>query len=148
MRTTPASLASGDVPEGHGNPVRLLDANRNYSPVLLTETIMHDIRLEAYSEGRAEHSGQPSTDLGCSLSVRECIPFATPLLHDLPLRTASVSKPDEALSLPWIRRLPGEKRIQFVHGQIFVVQHYLGCTLARAHIYRTWQFYADHSPEH
>lgn len=40
----------------------------------------------------------------------------------------------EALLLPWIEKLPGEKRVRFVNGQIFVVQKYVGCQLIRAHI--------------
>jgi hypothetical protein len=54
----------------------------------------------------------------------------------MPLRAAYVSTPKQALALPWIEKLPGEKRIRFVHGQIFVIQHYLGCKLIRAHICR------------
>ena len=50
------------------------------------------------------------------------------------LRTAFVRRPEEALCLPWIERLPGEKRIKNVHGQTFVMQHYFGFNLIRAHI--------------
>jgi len=75
-----------------------------------------------------------------SLIVKECVPFSAPLPHAGRSRTAHISNPDEALSLPWIERLPGEKRIQFLHGQVFVVQHYLSCKLARAYIYRNEQF--------
>jgi len=56
--------------------------------------------------------------------------------HEAPLRTAYVSTANEALALPWIEKLPGQKRIRFVYGQIFVIQHYLGMRVIRAHICR------------
>ena len=68
------------------------------------------------------------------LTVKECIPGTAFLTRSAHLHTAFVRKPEEALCLPWIERLPGEKRIKSVHGQIFVMQHYVGCTLIRAHI--------------
>jgi len=55
---------------------------------------------------------------------------------EAPLRTAYISAADEALALPWIEKLPGQKRIRFVHGQIFVIQHYQGLRVIRAHICR------------
>jgi hypothetical protein len=69
-----------------------------------------------------------------SLLVRECVPTGSFSNRAIPLRTAYVSTPKQALALPWIEKLPGEKRIRFVHGQIFVIQHYVGCRLIRAHI--------------
>jgi len=54
--------------------------------------------------------------------------------HGAPLRTAYIGTANEALALPWIEKLPGQKRIRFVHGQIFVIQHYLGMRVIRAHI--------------
>jgi hypothetical protein len=68
------------------------------------------------------------------LLVRECIPFGSLLSRVIPLRTANVNKPQEALAVPWIEKLPGEKRIRFVNGQMFVIQNYVGCRLIRAHI--------------
>jgi hypothetical protein len=68
------------------------------------------------------------------LTVKECIPGTSFLTRSAHLRTASVSRLEEALSLPWIERLPGEKRIKCVHGQTFVMQRYVGCSLIRAHI--------------
>jgi hypothetical protein len=56
--------------------------------------------------------------------------------HDAPLRTADISTTNDALALPWIEKLPGQKRIRFLHGQIFVIQHYLGMKVIRAHICR------------
>jgi hypothetical protein len=70
-----------------------------------------------------------------SMIVKECVPFSAPLYRAALSRISYINKPDEALSLPWIERLPGEKRIQFLYGQLFVVQHYLSCRLARAHLY-------------
>jgi hypothetical protein len=71
------------------------------------------------------------------LLVKECVPgsgFLT-LTRVGRLRTAYVTRPEEALALPWIERLPGEKRIKVVHGQIFVMQLYLGFKVVRAHIW-------------
>ena len=59
-----------------------------------------------------------------------------PVAHEAPLRTAQVSTANEALTLPWIEKLPGQKRIRFVHGQIFVIQHYMRMRVIRAHICR------------
>jgi hypothetical protein len=56
--------------------------------------------------------------------------------HEAPLRTAYIGTANEALALPWIEKLPGQKRIRFVHGQIFVIQHYIGTRVIRAHICR------------
>ena len=63
--------------------------------------------------------------------------------HEVPARTALISTPSEALAIPWVDKLPGKKRIQFVHGQIFVVQRYLGCRLLRAHISPNDEFWTD-----
>jgi hypothetical protein len=86
-------------------------------------------------------SGGQSSSAARLFLVRECVPefFA----HKRPLRTAYVKKPDEALDLHWVERLPGEKRIQFVHGQIFVIQRYLGYRLLRAHICRNDELCTD-----
>jgi hypothetical protein len=59
-----------------------------------------------------------------------------PYVHEAPLRTADIVTANEALALPWIEKLPGQKRIQFVHGQIFVIQRYMGMRVIRAHICR------------
>jgi hypothetical protein len=59
--------------------------------------------------------------------------------HEAPLRTADISTANEALALPWIEKLPGQKRIRFLHGQIFVIQHYLGMRVIRAHICRAYE---------
>jgi hypothetical protein len=69
------------------------------------------------------------------LTVKECVPFL--LFSHRPaseLRAAQVASFGEALSLSWIRRLPGEKRIRFFHGQVFVVQLYQGSQLIRAQV--------------
>ncbi len=71
----------------------------------------------------------------------------SPVPHEARLRTAHISTANEALALPWIEKLPGRKRIQFVHGQIFVMQHYLGCKVIRAHILRNDEKCASHSEE-
>src|SRR3981081_2159768 len=71
------------------------------------------------------------------LLVKECVPgsgFLT-LTRVGRLRTAYVTRAEEGLALPWIERLPGEKRIKVVHGQIFVMQCYLGFNVVRAHIW-------------
>ena len=69
-----------------------------------------------------------------ALTIKECVPggsFPTRAPH---MRTAIVRSTQEALSLPWIEKLPGEKRIKVLHGQVFIIQHYVGCKLIRAHI--------------
>lgn len=50
------------------------------------------------------------------------------------LHTARARTLKEALTLPWIEKLPGEKRVRFLGGQIFIIQNYVGCQLIRAHI--------------
>jgi hypothetical protein len=69
------------------------------------------------------------------LTVKECVPFL-PFSHRpaAQLRAAQVASFGEALSLSWIRRLPGEKRVRFFYGQAFVIQRYLGSQLIRAQI--------------
>jgi hypothetical protein len=71
------------------------------------------------------------------LTVKECVPFFLLFSHRPALRAAQVASFGEALSLSWIRRLPGEKQIRFFHGQVFVVQRYLGFRLIRAQICHT-----------
>jgi hypothetical protein len=56
--------------------------------------------------------------------------------HEAPLRTAYISTANEAQALTWIEKLPRQKRIRFVHGQIFVIQHYMGMRVICAHICR------------
>lgn len=76
----------------------------------------------------------PGKSLGFGrLVVRECVPAGAGFSRTR-LRGAYVNRLQEALSLPWIEKLPGEKRVRFVHGQIFVIQKYVGCELIRAHI--------------
>jgi len=74
------------------------------------------------------------------LIVQECLPFVTFPSHSaIPTRVAHVDNPGDALTLPWIKGLPGEKRICFFRGQVFVIQRYLGFKLVRAHIYHAQQ---------
>jgi hypothetical protein len=61
--------------------------------------------------GGGNHRGVPS------LMVRECVPAMASVAHEAPLRTTYISTANEALALPWIEKLPGQKRIRFVHGQ-------------------------------
>jgi hypothetical protein len=69
------------------------------------------------------------------LTVKECVPFFAFSHHPAAqLRTSQVASFGEALSLSWIRRLPGEKRVRFFCGQAFVIQRYLGSQLIRAQI--------------
>lgn len=69
-----------------------------------------------------------------NLLVKECVPSGAGFTRSTRLHTAYVNRPQEALSLPWIEKLPGEKRVRFIGGQIFVIQKYFGCQLIRAHI--------------
>ncbi len=69
------------------------------------------------------------------LMAKECVLFrAFSNRTAAPLRAAHVGSPSDALSLPWIKGLPGEKRIRFFHGEVFAIQCYLGFKLVRAHI--------------
>jgi hypothetical protein len=68
------------------------------------------------------------------LRVTECVPNDYHVDLRVGLRVNHVGTEAEALGLPWIRRLPGEKRVKVLHGQVFVVQEYLGWKLIRAHI--------------
>jgi len=72
-----------------------------------------------------------------NLIVKECVPDGSILTRVTPCRTAHIRTANEALSLPWIARLPGEKWIRFIHGQRFVIQNYAGSKLIRAHICRS-----------
>jgi hypothetical protein len=69
-----------------------------------------------------------------TLRVTECIPNGYFPDRFGRLRINHVSTAAEALALPWVQRLPGEKRIKILHGQVFVIQEYLGWKLIRAHI--------------
>jgi hypothetical protein len=82
--------------------------------------------------GRA--SSQDRAPGPMSLRVKECVPGAGFLARIGKLHTANVNRSEEVLELPWIKRLPGEKRIKVIHGQVFVMQYYLGCSVLRAHI--------------
>ena len=84
------------------------------------------------AEERTIH--ESGADEAVGLMVKECVPFLASSSRTALLRTAYVGSPSDALSLPWIKGLPGEKRIQFLHGQVFVIQYYLGSKLVRAHI--------------
>lgn len=68
------------------------------------------------------------------LFVRECVPAGAGFTRVLRLHAAYVDRTQEALALPWIQKLPGDKQVRFIHGQVFVIQRYAGCTLIRAHI--------------
>jgi hypothetical protein len=46
------------------------------------------------------------------------------LVHDI----------EGALHIPWISKVPGEKSIEVWHGQLIVMQRYLGQRIVRAHI--------------
>jgi len=71
-----------------------------------------------------------------SLFVRECVPAGAGFTRVTRLHTASVNRPQEALALPWIQKLPGEKLVRLIDGQVFVIQKYANCQLIRAHICR------------
>jgi hypothetical protein len=70
------------------------------------------------------------------LKVQECVTFfASAKRLAGHLRTAQVASFTEALSVPWIRALPGEKRVRFLYGRLFVIQRYLGVELIRAQVF-------------
>jgi len=93
--------------------------------------------LAAIHEPSASEAVPPDRSPAGLLLVTECIPNGCHLEHLGRLRIAQVSKTAEALTLPWIEKLPGAKRIKLLHGQVFILQDYLGCKLIRAHICRT-----------
>jgi len=70
------------------------------------------------------------------LFVRECVPAGAGFSRVTRLHTASVNSTQEALALPWIQKLPGEKQLRFIDGQVFVIQKYANCQLIRAHVCR------------
>jgi hypothetical protein len=71
------------------------------------------------------------------LTVQECVSlFSSAKRLAVHLRTAQVGSFSEALSVPWIRALPGEKRVRFLHGRLFVIQRYLGVELIRAQVFQ------------
>ena len=71
----------------------------------------------------------------CVPYLQECIAFPpTSGREKAPLRTAYIGGTSEALSVPWIRALPGKKNIRFFCGQVFVIQRYLGFKAIRGHI--------------
>lgn len=87
--------------------------------------------LRAITESNSLASDDPGFR---PLVVRECSPAGAGFGRVTRLHTAYVNRPQEALSLPWIAKLPGEKQVRFIDGQIFVIQKYVGCQLIRAHI--------------
>jgi hypothetical protein len=72
-----------------------------------------------------------------TLRVTECVPNGYYPDRLGRLRVNHVGTMAEALTLPWVQRFPGEKRIKFLHGQVFVIQEYLGWKVIRAHISQT-----------
>jgi hypothetical protein len=82
----------------------------------------------------SERYAVPALLSRAGLLVTECVPNGYCLDRFSRPRANHVSRATEALALPWIEKLPGEKRIKFLHGQVFVVQDYLGSKLIRAHI--------------
>jgi hypothetical protein len=79
-----------------------------------------------------------------SFLVRECVPATVVVVREAPLRTAHIARAEQALGLSWIDKLPGQKRIRYIHGQIFVTQDYLGWRVIRAHICRDDEKSAAH----
>jgi hypothetical protein len=73
---------------------------------------------------------QTRTGESFRLKVEERVPrFISPRA---PARTTAVDSLDEVLGVPWISKLPGNKRLRRFRGQMIVVQHYLGHRLVRA----------------
>jgi len=74
------------------------------------------------------------------LIVQECFPFiGSPTYLKAPPHVAEVQEPMDALSLSWIKGLPGKKRLSFLRGQLFVIQIYMGFKVARAQVLHTQQ---------
>jgi len=74
------------------------------------------------------------------LIVQECFPFiGSPTYPTTPPRLAQVQEPIDALSLSWIKGLPGKKRLSFLQGQLFVIQIYMGFKVARAQVLHSQQ---------
>lgn len=51
-----------------------------------------------------------------------------------PARIEVVNDAEQALHLPWIAKLPGEKNIEHWRGRVVIMQHYLRHNLIRAQI--------------
>lgn len=52
----------------------------------------------------------------------------------MPARVELVTDAEQALHIPWIAKLPGDKRIEHWRGQMVIMQHYLHHNLVRAEI--------------
>jgi hypothetical protein len=74
------------------------------------------------------------------LIVREYVPQF--IAQNGPLHTSIVERLDQVLAVPWIARLPGEKRLVYSHGKRVVIQEYSGCHLVRAHV--QWDYKVNH----
>jgi hypothetical protein len=70
------------------------------------------------------------------LIVREYVPKF--IKQTTPARTTIVDRLDQVLGIPWISKLPGDKRLAHSRGQRVVMQHYLGYLLVRAHVH--WDY--------
>ena len=73
-----------------------------------------------------------STTKLCPIRVTEHLPSF--VSRALPVRIDTVTDAEQALHLPWIAKLPGEKCIEPWHGKLVIMQHYLRQKLVRAQI--------------
>lgn len=68
----------------------------------------------------------------CPIRVTEHLPSF--VSRAMPVRIEVVNDAEQALHLPWIAKLPGEKRLEPWHGRLVIMQHYLHQKLLRAQI--------------
>lgn len=67
------------------------------------------------------------------ITIEEHVP--PHLAHRKSGRRESVDDHNDALTVNWIAKLPGIKRIEYLKGREVVVQYYLGLKVFRAYIY-------------
>ena len=73
-----------------------------------------------------------TTDNARPVRVTEHLPSF--VSRAMPARVDVVNDAEQALRLPWIAKLPGEKCIESWHGRVVIMQRYLRLKIVRAQI--------------
>ena len=85
------------------------------------------------SSGMALQLGQSNSASNiCSIRVTEHLPSF--VSRAMPRRIEVVNDAEQALHIPWIAKLPGEKCVEHWRGRVVIMQHYLHHNLVRAQI--------------
>jgi hypothetical protein len=99
----------------------------------LRDKLAEPPQLEQIPRRPSPRGLQSPTSGSLGLNVEEWVP--TFINSAAVPRTAGVSNLNEVLAIPWISKLPGNKRLRHFRGQTVVVQYYLGYKLVRAHVH-------------